>query len=192
MEMDLLKKSGITYIATENYYPESPAYCRLFFKIYTYHHFLTFYHKYIQEVKKSPMENKNICSHPFYSDDRIETKFLQELCNLGILDKRHAILCYPDAATIHIGYLDMERIDSQCIPFFEGGCIEIYLYSDNNPVRYHKDVTTFKDMELIHLIYKHWGALVTVLMNSVSEKVPTTYALAKANVEKWSQMQHQK
>jgi len=133
------------------------------------------------------MENKNICSHPFYLDDRIETKVLQELCNLGILDQRHALLCYPDSATIHIGYLDVERIDPQYIPFFEGGYLAIYLYTDKHPIRYHTDITTLKDMELIHVLYRHWGALVTVLMKSVSNELPTTYEKSKANVEKWSQ-----
>lgn len=138
------------------------------------------------------MKNKNICPHPFYLGDRIETKVLQELCNLGILDARHALLCYTDSATIHIGYLDVEKIDPQYIPFFEGGYLAIYLYADKHPIRYHTDITTLKDMELISLIYKHWSALVVVLMESVSKEIPTTYEKAKANVEKWNQMNEQK
>ena len=133
------------------------------------------------------MENKNICSHPFYLDDRIETKILQELCNLGILNERHALLCYPDSATIHIGYLDVERIDSQCIPFFKGGYIEIYLYSYKKPVRCRKEIMTLKDMELLHVLYTNWSALVSVLITSVSKEQPPIYERAIANVENWTQ-----
>ena len=185
--MDQSNKSRTTYTVQnkDSIITKARHIAGLFFTRYLHYYNLTFYHKYIQEAKKIPMENKIICPHPFYSDDRIETKVLQELCNLGILDERHAILCYHDSATIHIGYLDVEKIDPLYIPFFEGGYLQIYLYADKHPIRYHTDITTLKDMELIALVYRNWGALVTVLMTSVSNEIPTIYERAKANVEKW-------
>jgi len=134
------------------------------------------------------MENQKICPHPFYLDSRIETQVLQELCNLGILDVRHAILCFPDSATVHIGYLDTKKMDPQHIPFFDGGYIEIYLYSDKNPVGYHKAISTMKEMELISLLYTNWAALVTVLLEPVAKNAsPLIYEKSKENVEKWNQ-----
>ncbi|MEI6672197.1 MAG: hypothetical protein WCL02_02295 [bacterium] len=131
-------------------------------------------------------QNKPICAHPFYTEERMETKIIQELCNLGILDTRHALLCYSDAATLRIGYLNINEMDPTKIPFFEQGCIEIYLYNEKNSVSYQ--ITTLKQMELISLLYNNWSALVTVLLKSVSEVHTFAYENAQKNVAKWNDL----
>lgn len=141
------------------------------------------------------MTNKKICSHPFYLHDRIATKVLQELCNLSILDERHALMIYPEIALIKIGYFDLKRIYPKSFPFYEGGMIEINLCSYDSPVKYHADGITvknrelhsLKDMELISLLYNNWASLVTVLMKFVSNEQTNIYEEAKTNVEKWTQ-----
>lgn len=132
-------------------------------------------------------QKKPIYAHPFYTEERIETKILQELCDLGILDTRHALLCHPDAATIKIGYLNLDEMDPTKIPFFEEGHIEIYLYCEKNPVSY-RVATTLKQMEFISLLYRNWGALVTVLFKSVSDAHQYVYENAKINVENWNKL----
>ncbi|MCX6823608.1 MAG: hypothetical protein NT085_00570 [candidate division SR1 bacterium] len=132
------------------------------------------------------MKNKKICPHPFYTDDRIETKILKELCNLGILDERHALLCFPDSATIHIGYLDTKEMNPKHIPSFDGTYIKIYLYCSNNPVGANGTISTFKEMQLFSLIYSNWGPIVTALLPSVSQEEPSVYEKAKENVATWN------
>ncbi len=134
------------------------------------------------------MKNKKICSHPFFTPERIETEILQELCNLGILDERHALLCYTDSATIVIGYLDKHNMNPLHICGFEPGCISVCLYSQNTPVRYSGDITTLQQMEFISTLYTHWGQLVTVLMKSAADASPWVYARAQENVAHWRQI----
>ena len=143
-------------------------------------------------MNTTPVEKKNICPHPFFTPERIETQILQELCDLGILDEQHALLCYTDSASITIGYMDSGYMNPRHICKFESGYVSIDLYSRDRPIRFVGDITTLKQMELIHTLYSYWGALVTVLIKSITNTAPWTYTRAQENVAYWCQMKREK